>query len=155
MEFSIKYEEIIKLVEEEVSREGAQAYSDDGSSLYDGIRIISRDEDKMKRLMQDVLVAVKMLCNRFVRHIAVIDLTSEPLSFYFELELSPRRSVGKEQSLKTAFRSIAVNLMLNKYFTSKNLTELASKYDALALADVQAMTKLLYEKLPPVYPTIV
>lgn len=155
MEFEIEHKEIMLLVEEEVSREGAQAYSEDGSSLYDGIRIISRDEEKMKRLMQEVLVSIKMLCNRFVRHVAVIDMASEPVSFYFDLELSPRRSVGKEHSLKTAFRSMTVNLMLNKYFTSKNLTELASKYDALALADVQAITKLLYEKLPPVYPTIV
>jgi hypothetical protein len=43
---------------------------------------------------------------------------------------------------------------LNKYFASKNNPDLASKYDAAALADVQTIAKLLYEKLPPVYPTI-
>ena len=50
---------------------------------------------------------------------------------------------------------MAVNFMLNKFFASKNQTDLAAKYDAQALADVQSLTKLLYEKLPPVYPTIV
>ena len=52
------------------------------------------------------------------------------------------------------FRSLTVSLFLNKYFASKNNADLATKYDAAALADVQNIAKLLYEKLPPVYPTI-
>ena len=61
MEFKIEYDKIIAIVEEEVSREGAQAYSADGASLYDGIRMLSRDEDKKKRLMSEVLVSVRIL----------------------------------------------------------------------------------------------
>lgn len=152
MQYKIEYDSIMTTIEEEVSREAAQAYSEDGGSLYDGIRMVSRDEEKKKRLMSEVLVVIKMQCNRFVKHAVVQDSDSEPLSFVFELNLSPRRSTGKEQSLATVFRSMTVNFMLNKYFASKNQTELASKYDALALADVQTLTKMLYEKLPPVYP---
>jgi len=157
MQYKIEYDTIKPIVEEEVSREAAQAYAEDGGSLYDGIRMVSRDEDKLKRLMSEVLVTIKMQCNRFVRHTAVIggEDAGEPLAFLFELELSLRRSIGKEESLMTVFRSMAVNFMLNKFFASKNQTDLAAKYDAQALADVQSLTKLLYEKLPPVYPTIV
>ena len=157
MEFKIEYDKIIAIAAEDVSREGAQAYSDDGVSLYDAIRMVSRDEAKKKRLMSEVLVSVRILCNRLVRHVATIadDTNEEETSFIFDLEMSPRRAVGKGESLKTSFRSLTVNLFLNKYFTSKNQTDLASKYDAAALADVNTIAKLLYEKLPPVYPTIV
>lgn len=157
MQYKIEYDTIKPTVEEEVSREAEQAYAEDGDSLYDGIRMVSRDEDKLKRLMSEVLVTIKMQCNRFVRHTALIggEDAGEPLAFLFELELSLRRSIGKEESLMTVFRSMAVNFMLNKFFASKNQTDLAAKYDAQALADVQSLTKLLYEKLPPVYPTIV
>lgn len=157
MEFKIEYDKIIAIAAEDVSREGAQAYSDDGVSLYDAIRMVSRDEAKKKRLMSEVLVSVRILCNRLVRHVATIadDTEEEETSFIFDLDMSPRRAAGKGESLKTSFRSLTVNLFLNKYFTSKNQTELASKYDAAALADVNTIAKLLYEKLPPVYPTIV
>lgn len=157
MEFKIEYDKIIAIAAEDVSREGAQAYSDDGVSLYDAIRMVSRDEAKKKRLMSEVLVSVRILCNRLVRHVATIadDTKEEKTSFIFDLDMSPRRAAGKGESLKTSFRSLTVNLFLNKYFTSKNQTELASKYDAAALADVNTIAKLLYEKLPPVYPTIV
>lgn len=157
MEFKIEYEKIMPIVEDEVSREGAQAYSADGVSLYDGIRMISRDEEKKKRLMSEVLVSIRTLCNRLIRHVAIISDESdeEQTSFYFDLVMSPRREAGKGESLKTLFRSLAVNLFLNKYFASKNQVDLASKYDAAALADVQTIAKLLYEKLPPVYPAIV
>lgn len=156
MEFKIEYDKIIAIAAEDVSREGAQAYSADGVSLYDAIRMVSRDDAKKKRLMSEVLVSVRVLCNRLVRHVATIadDTEEEETSFYFDLEMSPRRAAGKGESLKTSFRSLTVNLFLNKYFTSKNQTDLASKYDAAALADVNTIAKLLYEKLPPVYPTI-
>lgn len=154
MQYKIEYDTIMPIVEEVVSREASQAYSEDGTSLYDGIRMISRDEDEKKRIMSEVLSRIQMQCNRFVRHAAVIDSEGEPLSWTFELELSPRRSVGKGSAFETVFRSLTENLVLNKYFASKNQTDLAPKYDALALNDVQMLNKLLYEKLPPVYPTI-
>ena len=156
MEYKIEYNTIMTIVEEEVSREAGQAFSEDGTSLYDGIRMVSRDEAKKKRMMSEVLISIRSLCNRLIRHVALIDddADEEVTSFYFELEMSPRRAVGKGDSLRTLFRSLTVNLVLNKYFASKNMADLASKYDAQALADVQTIAKLLYEKLPPVYPAI-
>ena len=155
MEYRIEYDKIMEIVEEEVSREGAQAVSADGISLYDSIRMVSRDEGKRKRLMAEVLAAIKSQCNRFISNVSFDQNTEEPVSFVFELDLSTRRGAGKELSLLTMFRSLTVNLLLNKFFISKNLSELAAKYDAAALMDVQALAKLLYEKLPPIYPTIV
>lgn len=162
MEFKIEYDTILTIAEEEVSREASQAYSEDGSSLYDGLRMISRDEAKRKRMMSEVLVSIRILCNRLVKQVELEEGadsggedTGEKTSFYFNLEMSPRRAAGKGESLKTLFRSLTVSLFLNKYFASKNNADLASKYDAVALSDVQTIAKQLYEKLPPVYPTIV
>lgn len=155
MKFNIEYNTIMAIAEEEVSREAAQAYSEDGTSLYDGLRMISRDEDKKKRMMSEVLVSIRILCNRLVKQVTTSSNSQdEATSFSFELEMSERREAGKGESLKTLFRSLAVSLFLNKYFASKNNADLASKYDAAALSDVQTIAKLLYEKLPPVYPTI-
>lgn len=167
MEYQIEYNAIMKIVEEEVSREGAQAVTADGVSLYDAFRMVSRDEDKKKRLMSQVLVSVRQICNRLIKHVSLDkeeviiegedgeeDTTEEKISFTFTLDLSPRRAAGKGDSLKTMFRTLTVNLFLNKFFASKNMSDLASKYDAAAVADIQVIAKLLYEKLPPVYPTI-
>ena len=70
MEFKLEYNTIIGIVEEEVSREAAQAYSTDGSSLYDGLRMVSRDEEKKKRLLFAIsFVSSLWLClkNNFIR----------------------------------------------------------------------------------------
>lgn len=153
MDYTIDSSTIFPIVEEEVSREASQAYSADGVSLYDGIKMISRDEAKKKRMMSEALAAIKIQCNRFLTHGEVTEPDSEPTSIVLTFGVSDRRLKGKEESILTIFRSMAVNFILNKFFASKNQSELAAKYDAMALADVQMLNKLLYEKLPPVYPT--
>lgn len=150
MEYRIEYDEIMAIVEEEVSREAGQAVTAEGVSLYDDIRMVSRDEKKKRRLMAEAMATVKGMCNRFVRH---AELSEEgPESFVFELDVTPRRITGKEVSLQTLLSNLTVNLILNRYFASKNLSDIATKYDSLAASDVQSITKTLYEKLPPIYP---
>jgi hypothetical protein len=155
MKYSLEYNNVMSLVEQEVSREASQAYAEDGTSLYDGIRMISRDEEMKQRIMSEVLVAIKAQCNRFIKRASLEEPETgetEPTSFEFELEFSARRAAGKELSLMTTFRSMVVNFIVNKYFASKNLVDLATKYNERASVDVQTLTKLLFEKLPPVYP---
>ena len=154
MEFKIEYDKIIAVVEEKVSREAAQAYSADGVSLYDGIRMISRDEDEKKRMMSEVLASIKVQCNRFLYDLGYNEDDEEPDTLTFEVEASSRRINGKELALKTVFRSLTVNLILNKFFVSRNMTDLAAKYDAMALSDVQSLNKLLFEKMPPSYSAV-
>lgn len=154
MEYSIEYSKIIDIIKDEASREGAQAYSEDGSSLYDAFRILSRDEAKMKRMMSEVLASIKVQCNRFLYDLGYNEDDEEPDTLTFEVEASSRRINGKELALKTVFRSLTVNLILNKFFVSRNMTDLAAKYDAMALSDVQSLNKLLFEKMPPSYSAV-
>lgn len=154
MEYSIEYSKIIDIIKDEASREGAQAYSEDGGSLYDAFRILSRDEAKMKRMMSEVLASIKVQCNRFLYDLGYNEDDEEPDTLTFEVEASSRRINGKELALKTVFRSLTVNLILNKFFVSRNMTDLAAKYDAMALSDVQSLNKLLFEKMPPSYSAV-
>lgn len=147
MQYQLEYEEISAIIEEEVSREAGQAYSAEGVSLYDAVKIVSRDERKRARIMSEVLVSVKEMCNRFIS-----DVTTDTTSLVFEMELSSRRAANREQSIRDMLRSMTVNLFLNRFFISKNLSDLATKYDSLAQADALALNRILLTKLPPVYP---
>lgn len=154
MEYEINYSEIIDIVKEEISREAAQAYSAEGVSLFDAIRWTSRDDNKSSRIMTEVLAVIKEQCNRFIccADLSKDNVKGEYKSLVFTLQTTPRRTEGREMSIATLLRSLAVNTFLNKYFVDKNQTESAAKYGELAVTDVKALTALLYTKMPPVYP---
>lgn len=154
MTFELKYDTLMKTIKEEISREGAQAYSKDGASLYDAIKWLSRDDDKSQRIMAEVLTLIKEQCNRFICCAEMTRATGETeyTSLEFTLETTQRRVSGREESIKTMLRSLTINLFLHKYFVAKNQTELATKYDGLAAADIKSLTNILYTKQPPVYP---
>lgn len=147
MDVSITYNDIIAIVEEEAAREAAQAYTAEGVSLYDGLRMVSRDDGKKKRLFDEALVVARELLNRFADS---VDDADEGVTI--ALELSSRREKGREASITAALRSIMASIVLNRYFVSKNRSDLAEKYNSIATADIQALNKILYTKLPPSYP---
>lgn len=151
MECLIEYDTIMEIVKEEVSREASQAVSPEGVSLYDEIRMVSRDAEKGKRMMREALVIVKATCNRFIAHAELTETTKDDPQVNFVLELSQRRSAGKEISIQTLLQSLTVNIIVGKYFASKNLQDLTSKYNGQATEDIKGLTNLLFEKTPPVY----
>lgn len=151
MECLIEYDTIMETVKEEVSREASQAVSPEGVSLYDEIRMVSRDAEKGKRMMREALVIVKATCNRFIAHAELTETTEDDPQVNFVLELSQRRSAGKEISIQTLLQSLTVNIIVGKYFASKNLQDLTSKYNGQATEDIKGLTNLLFEKTPPVY----
>lgn len=62
MEYCITHEALIELVKEEVSRIADRAYAEDGTSLYDAIRIIDKDLSTIKRMIAD---ASSVILERF------------------------------------------------------------------------------------------
>lgn len=44
---------LLDLIKEDISRLAGRSYSDDGSSLYDGIKVTSRDESVLLRMLED------------------------------------------------------------------------------------------------------
>ena len=58
MTYTINNTTLTNLVNEEISRIAASAYSDDGNSLYDSVVTYSRDADAVSRALKDALDAV-------------------------------------------------------------------------------------------------
>jgi hypothetical protein len=53
MKIQFKISDILDIIKEDVSRLGARSYSEDGASLYDGIKITSRDEGVLSRTLEE------------------------------------------------------------------------------------------------------
>lgn len=113
--------------------------------------------DEIVRCIQESLSNVKTILLRFT---SVTDMSDEsdmlrdPNDILLGFELSARRGAGKSQMIADAVHSLIVNLSLSKFYSTINQTELMAKRDELAKSDAAVLNKLLYEKLPPVYPTI-
>ena len=58
MDYLIDRETLMASVEEEVSRVADTAYSDDGTSLYDGIAIMSSDRDTVGKYLDDAISGI-------------------------------------------------------------------------------------------------
>lgn len=79
MKYDIDFDKILPVVEEEVSRVASRSYSDDGSALYDGIRIVSRDEETLRRLHGDV---TDVLLAKFHSFVASVFKEPNVIEFY-------------------------------------------------------------------------
>ena len=144
MEVTITLSDFNKALEEEISRIASGSYSDDGASLYDGLRMTSRDEAVMKRLRKEAKGAVQGAMMRFVS-----EVTESETSIIFELDVTDRRVRGKENMIQELIESALAKLVISKYFSEKQQTELAAKFDTLAAADIQSLLTHLYTKPTP------
>lgn len=148
MVYSIDYATVIDVVKEEVSKEASMAVNADGASLYDKLKITSRDEEKMKRLALGALVFIKEQCERFISRATIGE---NPISLNFTLNASTRRTSGRESSIQDLLQNICANTIIRKYFLSKNETDLSAKYEAIAAEDLSTLKRILYTKTPPSY----
>lgn len=78
MEYTINHSSIKAAVDEEVSRVASRSYAEDGASLYDGIRLVSRDEATLGRLVEDV---VNILISRFRIFVSLDILQKDRITF--------------------------------------------------------------------------
>lgn len=113
---------------------------------------------EIARCIQEAMSQAKSLFVRFAKVETQQDTsTSNEVSeedMAIVLNISDRRGNGKADVLTNTFHSLIVNHALSKYYNTVQLPDLAAKRAALATEDVKLLNKLLYEKLPPVYPTI-
>lgn len=100
MDYTVDRDMLFPLIDEEVSRVANETYSDDGTSLYDNIRITSADHDTIDRLEDDAVNTfvkrVQDICTLSAEHTAEDEDGEEVvipavLSFYvpdFDLSLT-------------------------------------------------------------------
>lgn len=146
MDINITLSSLNESVKEEISRIASGSYSADGAPLYDSIRITSRDTGVMGRLLKESLVVVKSAIVRFLSSDIDDDATD---AVTISLNLSTRRENGKQAVIPELIESSLAKLLLSKYFSEKNQTEMAAKFDGLAAADLQTLQKVLYSKQSP------
>ncbi len=91
MTHTIDTSDIAALITEEVSRVAAAAYSEDGTSLYDSINILSRDAATVSRLIWDSVDAIVH------RTSDICTLIPSPLALSF---YAPDMDPSKESAVK-------------------------------------------------------
>lgn len=100
----MNYASIKTVIEEEVSRVASRSYSSDGASQYDSIRLVSRDESTLKRLLED---AVNILLSRFRLFVSVS--YEEETTVTFNL---PDLAVGMEDRITSILdRFLGMNVV--------------------------------------------
>lgn len=113
--------------------------------------------EEVARCIQESVASVSAMLLRFMPAQATgneSDMLSGMDDAILVLEPSERRWPGKAKAIADVTHSLIVNMSLSKYYGTINQNELADKRNKLASSDVAILNKLLYEKLPPVYPTI-
>lgn len=53
MEINLKISDLVEIITEDVSRLAARSYAEDGSSLFDGIKLTSRDTGVLGRMLEE------------------------------------------------------------------------------------------------------
>lgn len=137
----INKKKILPLIEKEIARVAAAAFSEDGVPLYDGIINTSRDTDTLKEMIDDAKTA---LVTRFSD---VATMTSDLLEF----DIPEERTHDIMTIGNVIDRFVVMNVcsawMLQKYVPK------AEEYGARSTDAINKIERLLYEKLPPIPPT--
>lgn len=143
MDIQLTKATIEELVKEEVSRLAARSYSEDGASLYDGIKIVSRDSSVLSRMIDESAYSLVVQCERF------IDFSSGTTSLVFDFVESDRRTCGKETMLTALIKEIIVKMTVSRFLLSKGVQNEAQVYDQAAANNIALLLKTLYTKRRP------
>lgn len=103
MEIKFKVSDLIDIINEDVSRYAARAYSEDGTSLYDGMKITSRDKGVQSRMLEERDARV-----RDILAFCLTDGTDESDYLKYIIEV--------DEGMKSATRS-SLSVTLRKYLT--------------------------------------
>lgn len=144
MDIEIIIKELMDSVDEEIARIAAGSYDENGALLYDGLKKTSRDDNTMRMILSEALSIVQGSIVRFVEYARI---TADKI--IIQMIMSERRRRAKEHIIYTMIHSSLAKLVVAKYFSEKQQTELAAKFDSLAAADLQTLRKNLYEKAAP------
>lgn len=144
MDIEIIIKDLMDSVDEEIARVAGGSYDENGAPLYDGLKKTSRDENTMKKIFSEALAIVQ---EKIVRFVEYTQITADKI--IIQMLMSERRRRAKEYIIYTTIQSSLAKLIIAKYFSEKQQTELAAKFDGLAAADLQTLSKNLYEKAAP------
>ena len=108
--------------------------------------------EKLQDITRCIREAMSQAVSPFARFLTVDFGNGTTITI--SLTVSDRRIEGKQQAVEDTFHSLIVNHAMSKYYNDVQLPDLATKRASLAAEDVKLLSKLLYEKHAPVYPTL-
>lgn len=144
VDISITNTELTEAINQAVSRIAAGTYSEDGSSLYDGLKITSRDASVIEKIIDEALIILQSSLGRFVDYVEATTAGIE-----ISLKISSRREKNKSEVILKLAKNAAEKLIVSKYFSEKQQEEFAKKFDELAAVDIKLLTQQIYHKAPP------
>lgn len=141
MEYVIEKTTLYDLIDEEVSRMADRAYAEDGSSLYDAIRILDRDADTVDRMISD---SVSVLASRFRDVIApVAEEPSVSLSLYLpDMEDSMQPVAERELTRFLVMQTVAL-------WSQEKFAQQYEGYVALATSALEKAERALFTRRRP------
>ena len=137
MTYEIDQEKLYARVEKEISRVAASSYSDDGGSLYDLIKVTSRDMDIIEEYCQG---AVNAICVTFAEY---AKKTADAIELTF-----PDFDTTLETSVQEELDRYVVYHTCSDWFRDKSVKDVAP-YTERAADALSKANMLLKSRKPP------
>lgn len=137
MTYEIDTEKLYARIEKEISRVAASSYSDDGVSLYDSIKVTSRDGDIIKEYCQGAVNAISVAFAEYATKGA------ENITLDFpDFDISLKSSVQEELDRYIVYRACS------DWFRDKSVKDVAP-YTERAAESLSKANLLLKSRKPP------
>lgn len=139
--YYINKKKILPVIEREISRVAASAFGEDGTPLFDAIKLTSRDEDVVSEMIDDAATAMLTRLSDIATY----------TSGLFEFDIPEERTHDITTIGKVVDRFIVMNVC-SAWMIQKHPAK-AEEYGARSTDALNKIERLLQEKLPPVAPT--
>lgn len=130
-------------IKREVSYIANRSYSEDGTSLYDAIRYVSRDDSLIGEAIKSAVAVVEQSLYRFATN------TSDDTNAYKFTVTDGRRASGNKTMLGKYIEDAVHKLSVARYLRLKGVEVEAQKYEQGASADILLIQKTIYSKSAP------
>ena len=130
-------------IKREVSYIANRSYSEDGTSLYDAIRYVSRDDSLITDAIKSAVATVEQSLYRFATN------TSDNTNAYKFTVTDGRRASGNKTMLGKYIEDAVHKLSVARYLRLKGVEVEAQKYEQGASADILLIQKTIYSKSAP------
>lgn len=130
-------------IKREVSYIANRSYSEDGTSLYDAIRYVSRDDSLIGEAIKSAVAVVEQSLYRFGKN-------EEETGKAYKFNIPDGRRASKNKSMLSQYVADAVlELSVAKYLRLKGIEVEAQKYEERASGNIILIQKTIYSKSAP------
>ncbi len=143
MDITQAFTDLEESIKREVSYIANRSYSEGGTSLYDAIRYVSRDDTLIKDAIKSAVATVEQSLYRFATN------TSDNTNAYKFTVTDGRRASGNKTMLGKYIEDAVHKLSVARYLRLKGVEVEAQKYEQGASADILLIQKTIYSKSAP------